>query len=164
MFKQKHPSLDPSTKQLTFLNKFCFLTIHVDYKLEISSIHANTCQINFYFAPFEVDSANNFTLIRLKPRQPNERKREREKNLLHLRYFDRYLAIGTSDKCDGRPTWRRNTELQTVWRTKLNWNANRDTTRESTSPYVVTSCAGGLPTLLRPGSPPVCLSCHWCAI
>lgn len=40
--------------------------------------------------------------------------------------------------------------MQTVWRTKLNWNANRDTTRESTSPYVVTSCAGGLPTLLRP--------------
>lgn len=24
--------------------------------------------------------------------------------------------------------WRRNTELHTVWRTKLNWNANRDTT------------------------------------
>lgn len=84
MFKQKHPSLDPSTKQLTFLNKFCFLTIHVDYKLEISSIHANTCQINFYFPPFEVDSANNFTLIRLKPRQTSsterEKKGEREKS------------------------------------------------------------------------------------
>lgn len=78
MFKQKHPSLDPSTKQLTFLNKFCFLTIHVDYKLEISSIHANTCQINFYFPPFEVDSANNFTLIRLKPRQTSSTEREKE--------------------------------------------------------------------------------------
>lgn len=78
MFKQKHPSLDPSTKQLTFLNKFCFLTIHVDYKLEISSIHANTCQINFYFPCFEVDSANNFTLIRLKPRQTSSTEREKE--------------------------------------------------------------------------------------
>lgn len=129
--------------------------------LEISS-NSCTCkhlsnQLLLYFAPLEVDS-NNLTLIRFKPRQIESRERERKRKIFFV------FTLGSIVIDTQATKRRRNTQVYTVWRTKLNWNANRDTTRAYVAVRIVTSCAGGLPTLLRPGSPSVFLSCHWCAI